>query len=121
MSTISTHVLDVSLGKPAAGVPVLIQRVRDPKGDDSHDLRDVTIGAGTTDADGRLRDFLTAGDLLTQGVYRLRFDVAEYFRITSRETFYPEIAVLFRVGAAEEHYHVPVLISPFGYTTYRGT
>jgi 5-hydroxyisourate hydrolase len=121
MSTISTHVLDVSLGKPAAGVPVLIQRVRDPRGDDAHDLRDVTIGAGTTDADGRLRDFLTASGLLTQGVYRLRFDVAEYFRITSRETFYPEIAVLFRVGAAEEHYHVPVLISPFGYTTYRGT
>jgi 5-hydroxyisourate hydrolase len=118
MSTISTHVLDVSLGKPAAGVPVLIQRVRD---DDVYDLRDVTIGAGTTDADGRLRDFLTAGGLLTQGVYRLRFDVAEYFRITSRETFFPEVAVLFRVGAAEEHYHVPVLISPFGYTTYRGT
>jgi 5-hydroxyisourate hydrolase len=121
MSTISTHVLDTSLGKPAAGVPVLIERVRDPKGNDAHDLRDVTIGAGTTDADGRLRDFLTAGGSLTQGVYRLRFDVAEYFTITSREAFYPEIAVLFRVGASDEHYHVPVLISPFGYSTYRGS
>jgi 5-hydroxyisourate hydrolase len=121
MSTISTHVLDTSLGKPAAGVPVLIERVRDPKGNDAHDLRDVTIGAGTTDDDGRLRDFLTAGGALSQGVYRLRFDVAEYFKMTSRETFYPEVAVLFRVGAADEHYHVPVLISPFGYSTYRGT
>ena len=121
MSTISTHVLDTSLGKPAAGVPVLIQRVRDPKGNDAHDLRDVTIGAGTTDDDGRLRDFLTAGGTLEQGVYRLRFDVAEYFKATSRETFYPEIAVLFRVGATDEHYHVPVLISPFGYSTYRGS
>jgi len=121
MSTISTHVLDVSLGKPAANVPVLIERVRDTQGDTGQDLRDVTIGAGTTDSDGRLRDFLTAGGALTQGVYRLRFDVAQYFRITSRETFYPEIAVLFRVRAGDEHYHVPVLISPFGYSTYRGT
>ena len=121
MSTISTHVLDVSLGKPAAGVPVRIEHVRDAKGDDGHDLRYVTIGAGMTDSDGRLRDFLTAGGSLAQGVYRLRFDVGEYFRITSRETFYPEIAVLFRVGLGDEHYHVPVLISPFGYSTYRGT
>ena len=121
MSTISTHVLDVSLGKPAAGVPVLIESVREPKAGDAHDLRDVTIGAGTTDVDGRLRDFLTAGGSLAQGVYRLRFDVATYFKTTSRETFYPEIAVLFRVGATDEHYHVPVLISPYGYSTYRGS
>jgi 5-hydroxyisourate hydrolase len=120
MSTISTHVLDTSLGKPAAGVPVLIQRVH-AKSEDPNDLRGITIGAGTTDDDGRLRDFLSAGGTLTQGVYRLRFDVAEYFKATSRETFYPEVAILFRVGATDEHYHVPLLVSPFGYSTYRGS
>lgn len=120
MSTISIHVLDTSLGRPAAGVPVLLERIRD-KGDDANDLRGVTIGAGTTDEEGRLRDFVTAGAPLDAGTYRLRFDVAEYFARTARETFYPEVAVLFRVGMKQEHYHVPLLINPFGYTTYRGT
>ena len=121
MSTISTHVLDTSLGKPAAGVAVLLERIRDPRGDSANELRGVTVGAGTTDDDGRLRDFVTAGASLEAGTYRLRFDVAEYFTRTSRETFYPEVAVLFRIGAATEHYHVPLLINPFGYSTYRGS
>src|SRR5215468_2297484 len=120
MSTITTHVLDTSLGKPAGGVPVLLERIRD-KGDDARDLRGVTIGAGTTDEDDRLRDFVTAGAPLEAGTYRLRFDVTEYFARTGRETFYPEVAVLFRVGATQDHYHVPLLISPFGYITYRGS
>jgi 5-hydroxyisourate hydrolase len=120
MSTISTHVLDTSLGKPAAGVPVLLERIRD-KGDDANDLRGVTIGAGTTDEEGRLRDFVTAGAPLEAGTYRLRFDVSEYFVRTGRGTFYPEVAVLFRVGNSYEHYHLPLLLNPFGYATYRGT
>ena len=120
MSTISTHVLDTSVGKPAAGVPVLLERIRD-KGDDERDHRGVTIGAGTTDEDGRLRDFVTAGAPLEGGTYRLRFDVAEYFGRTGRETFHPEVGVLFRVAEAQEHYHIPLLINPFGYTTYRGS
>jgi 5-hydroxyisourate hydrolase len=121
MSTISTHILDTSVGKPAAGVPVLLERIRDPKGDDAHDLRGVTIGAGTTDEEGRLRDFVTAGAPLEAGTYRLRFDVSEYFARTGRETFYMEVAVLFRVGNGHEHYHIPLLVNPFGYTTYRGS
>ena len=121
MSTISTHVLDTSLGKPAAGVVVLLERIRDPRGDLPNELRGVTVGAGTTDDDGRLRDFVTGGARLEAGTYRLRFDVAEYFTRTSRETFYSEVAVLFRIGTTSEHYHVPLLINPFGYSTYRGS
>jgi 5-hydroxyisourate hydrolase len=121
MSTISTHVLDISLGKPAAGVPVLLERIRDPKSESAHELRDAVIGAGTSDDDGRLKDFVTAGAPLEPGVYRLRFDVAEYFKSTARESFYTEVAVHFRVTAKDEHYHVPLLLSPFGYSTYRGS
>ena len=78
-------------------------------------------GAGTTDDDGRLKEFVSGGAPLAQGTYRLRFDVSEYFTRTQRETFFPEVAVVFRIGAADEHYHVPVLLSPFGYSTYRGS
>ena len=120
MSTLSTHVLDTSLGKPAAGIPVLLERVRDPKGDPA-EHRDLTIGGGTTDDDGRLKEFVSAGAPLPQGTYRLRFDVTEYFARTQRETFFPEVVVVFRIGAADQHYHVPVLLSPFGYSTYRGS
>ena len=120
MSTISTHVLDTALGKPAAGVPVLLERVRDPKGNDAHELRGATIGAGTTDDDGRLKDFVSAGASLEPGTYRLRFDVADYFKASGREVFYPEVSVLFRV-TSEGHYHIPLLLSPFGYSTYRGS
>jgi len=105
MSTISTHVLDTALGKPAGGIAVVLERGGEQ------------IGAGTTDSDGRLRDFLPVGE----GTYRLRFDVGEYFAKSGRAAFYPEVVVVFRVGAADEHYHVPVLLSPFGYSTYRGS
>src|SRR5262245_14765484 len=119
MSTISTHVLDTSVGKPAAGVPVLLARIRD-KGDDARDLRGVTIGAGTTDEDGRLRDFVTAGAPLAAGPYRPPFDAAEYSGRTGLAAFYPAVAAFFRVGEKQEHYHIPLLINAFGYTTYRG-
>ncbi len=117
MSTISTHVLDTSLGRPAAGVPILLERGREP----AADARNTTLGAGTTDGDGRLRDFISAGAELSEGTYRLRFDVGAYFAQTSRESFYPEVIVTFEVRATNEHYHVPLLISPFGYSTYRGS
>jgi 5-hydroxyisourate hydrolase len=109
MSTISTHVLDTSLGKPAAGIRVTLRR------DDS------LIGSGTTDEDGRVRDLLEKGSGLTEGEYTLSFSVADYFAKTKRETFYRDIHIDFRIGAGSEHYHVPLLLSPFGYSTYRGS
>jgi hydroxyisourate hydrolase len=109
MSTISTHVLDTSLGKPAAGIRVTLRR-------DSS-----LIGSGTTDDDGRVRDLLEKGSTLTEGDYTLSFSVGDYFASSNRETFYGDIQISFRIGAGTEHYHVPLLLSPFGYSTYRGS
>jgi 5-hydroxyisourate hydrolase len=112
MNTLSTHVLDTSLGRPAAGVRIRLERV----GVADH----TTIGAGTTDANGRLADLVTP-QAFTAATYRLRFDVAEYFARTGRSSLFPEVAVIFAVSDGDEHYHIPVLLSPFGYTTYRGS
>jgi 5-hydroxyisourate hydrolase len=114
MSTISTHVLDTALGRPAAGVRVILEQA-----DDSGVV--VSLGVGETDADGRLRDLLPAGQRLDPGDYRLRFDVGAYFAVTKRETFYPSVMVEFTVTGPAAHYHVPLLLSPFGYSTYRGS
>jgi 5-hydroxyisourate hydrolase len=112
MNTLSTHVLDTSLGRPASGVRVRLERV---------DVGDqTTVGAGTTDANGRLSD-LAGPSSLAAATYRLRFDVAEYFARTGRAALFPEVAVTFVVAPGDEHYHIPVLLSPFGYTTYRGS
>ncbi|MDB4906032.1 MAG: hydroxyisourate hydrolase [Gemmatimonadetes bacterium] len=107
MSSLSTHVLDVSVGRPAVGVAVsLLQEGR-------------LLGGGTTDADGRLKGFV-AGSLLAAGTYSLRFDTGSYFGGLGRECFYPEVVVTFSVGA-EGHYHVPLLLAAYGYSTYRGS
>ena len=113
MSSLSTHVLDTSLGRPAAGVAVTLERL---DGGDGPTL----AGFGRTDADGRLRDFPPAGQMLARGDYRLRFDTAAYFADSGRESFYPGVTVDFRV-TEEGHYHVPLLLSPYGYSTYRGS
>lgn len=109
MSTLSTHVLDTSLGKPAGGVTVTLERNGSP------------IKVGLTNADGRLGDIQENGTVLEEGDYALRFAVAEYFESSGRECFYPEIVIYFRMRGAMQHYHVPLLVSPFGYSTYRGS
>jgi len=109
VSSLSTHVLDTALGKPAAGVAVTLERASDGQ----------RLGEGVTDADGRVRDFSGAAGL-ADGEYCLRFAVGDYFAATRRESFYSEILIAFRVGG-DEHYHVPLLLSPFGYSTYRGS
>lgn len=112
MKSISTHVLDVARGKPAHGVPVHLER---KDGEAFTSLRH-----GLTDADGRVKDLVLAGDL-TAGTYRLTFDTGRYFTDLGVEGFYPEAAIVFVVRDAEAHYHVPLLLSPFGYSTYRGS
>jgi 5-hydroxyisourate hydrolase len=79
------------------------------------------IGSGATDADGRLRDLLAAGADFQTGSYRLTFDVENYFRQQNIEGFYEKITIAFVVRDHAQHYHVPLLLSPFGYSTYRGS
>ena len=105
MSTLSTHVLDTALGKPAAGMRVTLHRGAEQ------------LGTATTDRDGRAKDLPGP---LTAGTHTLSFSVGEYFALTGRESFYDIVRIDFKI-AADQHYHVPLLISPFGYSTYRGS
>lgn len=107
--SLSTHVLDTARGEPAAGVPVTLQR-RD--GDAW-----VTAATARTDADGRLRDWVPA-DEWRAGRFRLVFDTARYL---GSDAFFPEAVVVFQVTEPDRHLHVPLLLSPFGLTTYRGS
>ena len=111
MSAITTHVLDTSRGCPAAGVPVVLERAVDSGWQ--------AVGRGTTGADGRASDLISSAPV--QGRYRLTFDTGAYFRAVGEAGFYPEVSVTFVAERGEAHYHVPLLISPFGYSTYRGS
>jgi 5-hydroxyisourate hydrolase len=113
MSGITTHVLDTSRGRPASGVPVTLE-IRE-----GEDWRE--IGRAQTDEDGRVRQLLPAGAAPTPGVYRLTFGIETYFREQEIEGFYPEAAITFHVRDASQHHHVPLLLSPYGYSTYRGS
>jgi 5-hydroxyisourate hydrolase len=106
MSTLSTHVLDTVLGRPVPGVRVTLRR------------DGIVLGSDTTDQDGRIREF---GMRLDPGTYRLSYSVAEYWKAAGRASFYPEIMINFTIDTATGHYHVPLLLAPFGYTTYRGS
>lgn len=114
MSGITTHVLDTTTGRPGSGISVQLERQADDSG-----WQDV--GSGITDADGRVKNFFGEARLFEPGSYRLTFETGEYFRSTGIESFFPRIAITFAVGDAEQHYHVPLLLSRFGYTTYRGS
>lgn len=113
MSAITTHVLDTARGRPAAGVPIALEQ----RGDSGW----TRLGDGRTDEDGRLRTLLAAGARPEPGTYRLTFDTGAYFRAQGQDSFYPDVQITFVIRAADEHYHVPLLLSPFGYTTYRGS
>ena len=114
MSAITTHVLDTSRGRPATGVRVTLEQI------DGRQQWQV-VGRGTTDRDGRLRTLLAETVEPLPGVYRLTFDTRGYFDAHGVRTFFPLVAVTFEVFAGEVHHHVPLLVSPFGYSTYRGS
>lgn len=107
---ITTHVLDTALGRPARGVPIELEL--------QGEAGWVPVGRGVTDDDGRLRTLTPQGPV-TPGTYRIRFDTAAYF--AGRESFFPLVEIQFVVLDGAQHFHVPLLLSPFGYSTYRGS
>jgi 5-hydroxyisourate hydrolase len=106
VATLSTHVLDTGVGRPAAGVSVVLESAQG-----------ATLAEARTDTDGRVGSI---GDDLAPGNYRLHFDTGRWFSDAGVEGFYPEVTVSFRI-AVDEHFHVPLLLSPYGYSTYRGS
>ncbi len=111
MSPITTHILDTALGRPAAGVPLIVSKASGGGWSG--------VGRGVTDADGRCKNLMKEGKL-KKGVYRLTFGVSSYFKKTKQTSFYPTVSIVFTVRDTH-HCHVPLLLSPWGYSTYRGS
>lgn len=114
MSPITTHILDTAKGCPAARVTAYLSH-RDANGHWQE------LARGETNGDGRIGDWLPDETRLLPGHYRIEFHIGAYFEAQQRAAFYPEAVIVFRVHDPSQHYHVPLLISDFGYTTYRGS
>jgi 5-hydroxyisourate hydrolase len=114
MKGISTHVLDTSTGSPAGGVLIKLERNTPGTGW-------TLLTEALTDTSGRAGQLIPANDHLHAGSYRLRFDVETYFADQQKETFFPEVTIQFEIRDDQSHYHVPLLLSPYGYSTYRGS
>jgi|SRR6185436_14168881 len=112
MSQLTTHILDTSIGRPAPAVPVTLEQKS------SHDWK--KIAEGITNEDGRISNLLDKEKILENGIYRLIFETAAYFSNQNKKSFYPRIAIEFEIFDSS-HYHVPLLLNPFGYSTYRGS
>lgn len=113
MSQITTHILDTSRGQPAEGVSLALYQ---QNGDAWLEL-----AAGVTNNDGRVAGLVDADSKLAAGTYRMHFSTAEYFSALGLTVFYPYVDVVFNLDDSAEHYHIPLLLSPFGYSTYRGS
>ena len=114
MSPITTHILDTALGRPAANVEVTLEN-RDDQGTWQ------TLGKGKTDDDGRLKTLIQDASAFASGTYRLNFAIKSYLESQERKVFFPEVSLTFFVSNPDEHYHVPLLLSDFSYSTYRGS
>ncbi len=110
-SPITTHILDTALGKPAAQICVALDKCVNGEW--------IEVSRKTTNDDGRIADLMN--EPLAAISYRLTFDVKSYFDRTNRESFFPQVVIEFSIQNTEQHYHVPLLLSPFGYSTYRGS
>ena len=113
MSQITTHVLDTTLGKPAQDISIVLEQ---------YTLSGAwkQLGSGKTNADGRLPNLLAPGTRVEPGIYHLIFDTGSYFKSLGVKGFYPEVTIAFEITDAS-HYHVPLLLTPYGYSTYRGS
>jgi 5-hydroxyisourate hydrolase len=114
MKRVSTHVLDTALGRPATGLPVRLER-REKTGNW------LLLASAQTDQDGRCNQLLQDENVLSAGLFRLTFDTESYFAATKIVALYPVVEVTFEVRVGETQFHIPLLLSPNGYTTYRGT
>lgn len=113
MTQITSHILDTSRGSPASDVLItLMQQQQDDW---------LMLGTGSTNTDGRVADFTGEMDALPAGIYKLTFYLADYYKALSQQCFYPYVDVIFEIEGDGQHYHVPLLLNPFGYSTYRGS
>jgi 5-hydroxyisourate hydrolase len=112
MSQITTHVLDTAKGKPAAGMKIILFKIENEEWQ--------TITGGITDVDGRIPGLLGKNIIPEAGIFKLKFETKEYFDKQDVKTFFPFIEIIFEIKD-KEHYHVPLLLNPYGYTTYRGS
>ena len=112
MSQLTTHILDTMTGHPAAAITAILYS------GEQDEWTEVT--RGITNSDGRIPGLLPEGTLLAPGVYRMRFETKDYFDKTQTPTFYPFVEITFEINSAT-HYHIPLLLSPFGFSTYRGS
>ena len=113
MSQITTHVLDTSKGKPAEGIAVTLEKSISESNWEE-------IASGMTNLDGRVSDLLADGETIEPGIYRMVFDTGSYFTKNGVKGFYPMVTIVFQTQDTE-HYHVPLLLNPYGYSTYRGS
>jgi len=112
MSQLTTHILDTSIGKPAQNVSVILEQKQATSWN--------KIAEAVTNTDGRISDLLAVNKILDKGIYRLTFDTQSYFKKQNIKTFYPSVTIEFEITDTT-HYHVPLLLNPFGYSTYRGS
>jgi 5-hydroxyisourate hydrolase len=110
---ISTHILDTALGRPAASVPITLARMTNGEWS--------TLCEAITDADGRCKHLLPETDSLRPGIYRVHFDTLAYYKQHQLDGLYPYVEIVFTVSEGEQHYHIPLLLTANGYTTYRGS
>lgn len=112
MSQITTHILDTAQGRPAAGITIILYAGENDQWQE--------MARGKTNTDGRVTNLLDKETILQNGIYKLRFETKDYFDKNSIPTFYPYVEIVFDIQS-NQHYHVPLLLNPFGYTTYRGS
>lgn len=112
MSQLTTHILDTTKGKPAQNVTIILYQLQNT------DWKE--LAKGVTNSDGRIPHFLPTDDTLPFGTYKMKFETKAYFDSLGVESFYPMVEIIFDIQT-NEHYHVPLLLNPFGYSTYRGS